>query len=216
MDLKLLLATLSVVSAQTSVPDMPPMVIHTIPPGPPPGPPPWCAKPPCPGPPPPPKGFDFGLVMPASGSFPLPRLAIALAADYKTTLLPGPVLPGGPNDKYYYANACPWLVQAGWACASLDLPSHGAEVLPGEPVGISGWRWRVDRGIDFINLSTQRINQMVDFLAANKLANGTQIAVTGISRGGFLAAQVIHIPPFLWGDPYVLAGWVSQGRGVRE
>eukprot|EP01048_Picozoa_sp_COSAG05_P007219 COSAG05_NODE_504_length_9208_cov_22.420024_2_plen_426_part_00 len=180
-------------AAQTSIPDMPPMVVHTIPTMPPvpPGPPPFCPKPPCPPPAPPPtppKGFDFGLVMPATGSYPLPRLAIALSADYKSTLLPGPVLPGSPPDKYYYANACPWLVQAGWACASLDLPSHGTNVLKGEPTGIAGWRWRTDRNIDFVNSSRARIDQMINFLAANKLTNGTNIAITGISRGGYLAA----------------------------
>ena len=179
--------------AQTSIPDMPPMVVHTIPPAPPipPSPPPFCPKPPCPPPappPPPPKGFDFGLIMPATGSFPLPRLAVALSADYKSTLLPGPVLPGSPPDKYYYANACPWLVQAGWACASLDLPSHGTNTLPKEPTGIAGWRWRTDRNIDWVNSSKARIDQMINFLAANKLTNGTNIAITGISRGGYLAA----------------------------
>lgn len=38
------------------------------------------------------------------------------------------------------------LLARGWICASLDLPSHGAQVEPGEPVGIAGWRWRFDRG----------------------------------------------------------------------
>ena len=43
----------------------------------------------------------------------MPRLAVALAADFNTTLS-GPS--GVPSDKFYYANACPWLVQRGW-CA---------------------------------------------------------------------------------------------------
>ena len=43
-------------------------------------------------------------------------------------------------DPWYYANACEYLVPAGWLCASLDLPSHGAYRQPGEPEGIAGWR----------------------------------------------------------------------------
>ena len=146
----------------TPVPPMPPMVVHQVvsPTG--------------------AQGIKFGLVMPTTGAVPLPRLAIQLTSDFNTTLTPGP---GVPGDSLYYAGACPWLVAAGWACASLDLPSHGANLLSGEPTGIAGWRWRVDRGIDFIGNSSGNIDLMVDFLVRNKLANGTSLALMGISRG---------------------------------
>jgi hypothetical protein len=156
-------AIVPVAAAQTTpVPQMPPMVVHQVvgPTG--------------------AQGIKFGLVMPPTGAVPLPRLAIQLTSDYTTTLTPGP---GVPADPLYYAGACPWLVAAGWACASLDLPSHGANVLPGEPLGIAGWRWRIDRGIDFIGNSSGNIDLMVDFLARNKLVNGTALAVMGVSRG---------------------------------
>jgi len=76
------------------------------------------------------------------------------------------------------------------ACASLDLPSHGKQIMPGEPSGgIAGWRWRTDRGIDFVEQSQQRLEDMVSYLAKHKLASDEGIFIAGISRGGFLAAQ---------------------------
>ena len=83
------------------------------------------------------------------------------------------------------------------ACASLDLPSHGKQLLPGEPPGgISGWRWRTDRGLDFVNESQRRIDDLIDYLGARRLAQTQGIAIAGISRGGFLAAQyAARAPP---------------------
>ena len=83
------------------------------------------------------------------------------------------------------------------ACASLDLPSHGKQLLPGEPPGgISGWRWRTDRGLDFVNESQRRIDDLIDYLGVRRLAQTQGIAIAGISRGGFLAAQyAARAPP---------------------
>lgn len=131
-------------------------------------------------------GTEFGLVLPTETSHRLPRLIIALGSTISATLGPG----SGTPDKYYYSNACPWLVQQGWACASLDLPSHGKQVLPGEPAGgIAGWRWRTDRGIDWVEESQRRIEDMVQYLEKGGLANATGVAIAGISRGGYLSAQ---------------------------
>lgn len=132
-------------------------------------------------------GTEFGFVSPRGlHRKGLPRLIIALGSSIETTL--GPTGKGTP-DLYYYSNACPWLVRAGWACASLDLPSHGKQVLPGEPDGIAGWRWRTDKGIDFVAESQRRIEDMVQYIQEQNLANATGVAIAGISRGGFLAAQ---------------------------
>ncbi len=147
-----------------------------------------------------------------------PRLAIALAGTINETL--GRVVQSGCPSVFYFANACPWLVARGWcehnhrfhlhthtahldllendsygrsarrACASLDLPSHGKQLLPGEPAGgIIGWRWRMDRGIDFVEQSQRRLEDMVSYLAKHNLANTDGVFIAGISRGGFLAAQ---------------------------
>eukprot|EP01044_Picomonas_judraskeda_P006969 COSAG03_NODE_723_length_6101_cov_2.740420_2_plen_165_part_00 len=72
----------------------------------------------------------------------------------------------------------------------MDLPSHGKQVLPGEPLGgIVGWRWRMDRGIDFVEQSQRRLEDMVSYLAKHNLAATDGLFIAGISRGGFLAAQ---------------------------
>lgn len=79
----------------------------------------------------------------------------------------------------------------------MDLPSHGKQVLPGEPLGgIVGWRWRMDRGIDFVEQSQRRLEDMVSYLAKHNLAATDGLFIAGISRGGFLAAQyAARAPP---------------------
>lgn len=95
----------------------------------------------------------------------------------------------GTNDPCYYANACEFLVPAGWVCASLDLPSHGGELEPGEPEGIAGWRWRVDRGQNFVAQNNQRVRQMLDDLVRRNISDPSRVAISGISRGGFMSAH---------------------------
>lgn len=92
-------------------------------------------------------------------------------------------------------DCCGWCAQR--ACASLDLPSHGKQILPGEPLGgIIGWRWRTDRGIDFVEQSQRRLEDMVSYLAKHNLATVDGVFIAGISRGGFLAAQyAARAPP---------------------
>ena len=75
----------------TPVPALPPFTVHTTE-----------------------AGTEFGLVLPAKadGSGAPPRLAIALASTINETL--GPVPMTGCPDLYYFANACPFLVERGW------------------------------------------------------------------------------------------------------
>ena len=103
----------------------------------------------------------------------------------------------GTTNACYYANACEYLVPAGWICASLDLPSHGLERQPGEPEGIAGWRWRVDRGQDIVAQNNERVRAMVADLMDRGLVDDAspRIAVSGISRGGFLAAHFAIAEP---------------------
>ena len=98
-----------------------------------------------------PAGVEFGLLLPPGASKPF-DLLIPLAADINTTLIASDH--SDPFYPAYYSNSCADLVKQGWACASLDLPSHGAQIEPGSPSGIAGWRWRFDKGQDFVANST--------------------------------------------------------------
>ena len=96
-----------------------------------------------------PNGTDYGIVVPKNRSAGVPTPAlISLTGAMADTL--GCNLTNWP-DPCYYANACEFLVaDHGWSCISIDLPSHGAQLEAGEPEGIAGWRWRVDRGENFV------------------------------------------------------------------
>ena len=72
-----------------------------------------------------PNGVKFGLLLPPGAAKPY-DLLIPLAADLNTTLIPS--THSDPFYPAYYSNSCADLIKAGWACASLDLPSHGAQV----------------------------------------------------------------------------------------
>ena len=95
----------------------------------------------------------------------------------------------------YYSASCPWLTmpplpdEPSWLCVTIDLPSHGAQVLPGEPVGIAGWRWRHDKQMNFTAANNARMLDVVDTLVAEGLADPNRIVASGISRGGYMAAH---------------------------
>lgn len=141
-----------------------------------------------------PGGTRFGLVL--EGPAPVPGVLVALTGAMADTLGCNAT---GTSDPCYYANGCQFLVPRGWACASLDLPSHGAERLPGEPEGIAGWRWRTDKGIDFVAQNNRRVTDLLAELARRNITTaGSKLAVSGISRGGFMAAQLaLHLKPKL-------------------
>eukprot|EP00940_MAST-03C_sp_MAST-3C-sp2_P000906 g906.t1 len=131
------------------------------------------------------KGIRYGIVQ-RNGSTGRRPVLVALTGALSDTL--GCNATGTP-DPCYYANACEFLVPRDWICASLDLPSHGEEREPGEPEGIEGWRWRVDRGENIADTSNNRISALLKDLDRRGLADMERIAVSGISRGGFLAAH---------------------------
>lgn len=54
----------------------------------------------------------------------------------------------------------------------------------------------MDHGIDFVEQSQRRIEDMVSYLAQHNLASVDGMFIAGISRGGFLAAQyAARAPP---------------------
>jgi len=131
-------------------------------------------------------GTEFGLISPLNATKPWP-LAIILCNDINTTLASQP--DSGSPDPYYYANICPLLWAAGWACASIDLPSHGKQVMPGEPEGIAGWRYRMDRGINFTSQNNARVQDVVDHLVGEGTVDASRVVPSGISRGGYMSAH---------------------------
>jgi pimeloyl-ACP methyl ester carboxylesterase len=96
------------------------------------------------------------------------------------------------GDPCYYSTLCQFLVPLGWACLSLDLPSHGANIQKGEPEGIAGWRWRVDKGQDFVAQNNAAVADSLSWVKTHlgdKIRTDADIVIAGISRGGFLAGH---------------------------
>ena len=132
-----------------------------------------------------PSGTHYGIVSGGAPAGPRPTM-IALTGAMADTL---GCNASGTSNPCYYANACGVLVPEGWLCASLDLPSHGSQLLPGEPAGIAGWRWRIDREQNIVRQNSARVRDMLDDLVHRGLADGARVAAAGISRGGFMAAH---------------------------
>jgi alpha-beta hydrolase superfamily lysophospholipase len=142
-------------------------------------------------------GTAFGVVLyprPLNNAK-APHLVVALTGALNDTLGCDEASTG---DKCYYSNVCQVLVtrvgsSGNWACASLDLPSHGDYVEQDEPEGIQGWQWRLDRGQNFVEQSNVRIKDMLAYLKESEVLgvqiDTSDIVVTGISRGGFLASH---------------------------
>jgi dienelactone hydrolase len=77
----------------------------------------------------------------------------------------------------------------GWNVVSLDLPCHGADQRAGEPTELAGWAARIAKGEDVVAPFQKQVNDVVEHLVANGVADPARIAVAGTSRGGFLAFQ---------------------------
>lgn len=122
-------------------------------------------------------GVRFGILgnKPAQ---PAPTLVL-LASTPEVTL---------GNDDYLQAGVT--LSKQGYLCVSLDLPCHGQERAPGEPDGLAGWRYRLEKGEDFVGDLQRRTRAMLDYLIVNKLTDPNRIAACGTSRGGFSALHV--------------------------
>jgi dienelactone hydrolase len=121
-------------------------------------------------------GVRFGY-WPARPQTPAPTLFV-LATTPETSL-----------GEDYYRQAGDYLWKNGYLLVSVDLPCHGQEQREGEPSGLDGWRFRADRGEDFVADLTGRLSAVLDFLIAEGYADPERIAVCGTSRGGYSALQ---------------------------
>lgn len=133
-----------------------------------------------------PGGTRFGVLGPKPAA-PAPTLLI-FATDLENTL-PVPA----------YARIGHLLIKEGWVVAGVDLPCHGPEQRAGEPAGLDGWRFRMDKGEDVVADLTKRSREALDTLVQSGYTDPARIAAAGTSRGGFMA---LH---FAASDPRVKA-----------
>ena len=99
-------------------------------------------------------------------------------------------------DNAYFRQCGNILAEQGWLCVSLDIPSHGLEKIPEEPLGMAGWRHRVDHGyVNFIAEFNAKISNVLDYLIAKGYTNPENVAVCGTSRGGFIALHFAAAEP---------------------
>lgn len=70
---------------------------------------------------------------------------------------------------------------------SLDTPCHGAERRPGEPVSLSGWRYRLEHDDDIAADLVRRAKATLDYLIQERYTDSAKVAVFGVSRGGLMA-----------------------------
>ncbi len=88
--------------------------------------------------------------------------------------------------KRNFLKAGEYLAPLGYVCVSIDLPCHGEFAEPGYS-NLTGWSKRAAEGHDFIAEFNARMKDVMDHLIAEGVADPEKIAVTGTSRGGFMA-----------------------------
>lgn len=98
-------------------------------------------------------------------------------------------------NKDYLRQSGNQLAKEGYLCVTVELPCHGQEVRTGEPPGIEGWRFRIEKGEDPIAEMTGRFTKVLDELIESKLTDPEKIAACGTSRGAFAAAHFAAVDP---------------------
>ncbi len=129
-------------------------------------------------------GVEFGLWGGNGGSSPVPILFI-LANSIDGTL----------GDEYF-RNCGNYLAKDhGWLCVSLDLPFHGMFKEKKRPNPLDNWASAVKDGTDFVEFNNLRMRKVLDFLIKKGFTTADSVAVSGISRGGYLALQFAAFEP---------------------
>lgn len=95
----------------------------------------------------------------------------------------------------YFAQAVPWLLADGIACAAVDLPLHGANVVAGQPAELAGWAARAGAGQDVADEHLPRVRSVIDTLIERGDADPARIAVIGTSRAGYLSLRQLADDP---------------------
>jgi len=121
-----------------------------------------------------PAGTTFAL-LPLQAGGPAPTLLLLAMGDADTLNIEP------------YCRTGSLLHAQGWNVVSLDLPCHGADLRAGEPPELAGWAMRVKAGEDIVAAFQKRVNDVVEHLISNRIADPSRIAAAGTSRGGFMA-----------------------------
>ena len=127
------------------------------------------------------KGTEFGVLSKVNQKKPAPTL-IVLATTIEDTL-----------GSSYYRHCGNQLLELGYVCVSINLPSHGNEQIAGEPEGLPGWNYRLSQGSNFVAEFNENISSVIDYLIKKRISVPEDIVICGTSRGGFLALHAaIH------------------------
>ena len=86
-----------------------------------------------------------------------------------------------------YTDVSRLLATQGFLSVVIEPPCHGEDREAGEPDGLAGWRRRLDRGEDVVQLFNAKARAVFDHVIAQGLADPERLAICGTSRGGFLA-----------------------------
>lgn len=86
-----------------------------------------------------------------------------------------------------YLRAGNELMRQGFLVVSIDLACHGQWRGAGEPVGLEGWKARLDKGEPFVEQTTDRLSKVLDHLIERGYSDPWRIAACGTSRGAFAA-----------------------------
>ena len=129
-----------------------------------------------------PDGIRFGLVG-AKQTKPAPTLLI-FAGSLEQSL-----------EDANYNGAGTVAAQHGFLLVSLDLPSHGRQKRVDERAGLDGWRDRIAKGENIVAQFVAQASSVLDFLIAQGYTDPARVAVSGTSRGGFLALHLAAADP---------------------
>jgi len=86
-----------------------------------------------------------------------------------------------------FANMPRLLASRGFLCVSVDVPSHGQDHRAGEPEGLDGWRFRMERGEPLMAPFAAECAAVLDALIGQRACDPGKIFTSGISRGAFCA-----------------------------
>ncbi|SDS29586.1 alpha/beta hydrolase family protein [Microlunatus soli] len=128
------------------------------------------------------------------------RYATSAGLDYRVTGAPG----GGPRPTVInlastadqalgqdFLQAGRFLLPAGYRYVGVELPCHGNSRREGEPEELAGWARRVATGEDFVGPFLDQLTEIVDRLIDDGSSDPRRMAITGTSRGGYLALQAV-------------------------
>jgi dienelactone hydrolase len=88
------------------------------------------------------------------------------------------------------------LIPHGYVCVSLDLPGHGADVRADEQAsGLAAWKGRIVKGENIAATFARKVSQVLDYLIAKEYTDPKRVAVSGTSRGGFIAFHCAAADP---------------------